>query len=194
MRSWFARVPSHSNPADGASRLDDKELTSLGAPRTTFEWESVRVLGQKEGLRETFVCRCLSTFSLITYAPYLICIFFIYALFLRIANFRLMNAGFISLFFTSVSILTNDKPKPNHNLHPTTCIPRSPFFCNGKPHKGDAACQPCQLQAAEPQPPNGTWANQKIYNSQGWEGGTNCKQLQLPQAQPSSCCLEPSST
>ena len=49
---------------------------------------------------------------------------------------------------------TQIQPKPNHNLHPTTCIPRSPFFCNGKPHKGDAACQPCQLQAAEPQPPN----------------------------------------
>ena len=35
----------------------------------------IKVLGQKEGLRETFVCGCLSTFSLITYAPYLICIF-----------------------------------------------------------------------------------------------------------------------
>ena len=72
------------------------------------------------------------------------------------------------------------KPKPNHNLHPTNYIPRSPFFCNGKPHKGDAACQPCQLQAAEPQPPNGTWANHKIYTSQGWEGGTNCKSCNCP--------------
>ena len=29
LRSWFARVPSYSNLADGASRMDDKELTSL---------------------------------------------------------------------------------------------------------------------------------------------------------------------
>ena len=44
LRSWFARVPSYSNLADGASRMDDKELTSLGAVRTTFEWESIRCL------------------------------------------------------------------------------------------------------------------------------------------------------
>ena len=44
LRSWFARVPSHSNPADGASRLDDSELASLGASRTTFKWESVGCL------------------------------------------------------------------------------------------------------------------------------------------------------
>ena len=44
LRSWFARVPSHSNLADGASRMDDRELTSLGAVRTAFEWESIRCL------------------------------------------------------------------------------------------------------------------------------------------------------
>ena len=44
LRSWFARVPSHSNPADGASRLDCSELTNLRASQTTYKWESVRCL------------------------------------------------------------------------------------------------------------------------------------------------------
>ena len=52
-------------------------LLRLGVGREASEVSptALKVLGQKEGLRETFVCRCLSTFSLITYAPYLICIF-----------------------------------------------------------------------------------------------------------------------
>ncbi len=44
LRSWFARVPSYSNLADGASRMDDGELTDLRAVRTAFEWESIRCL------------------------------------------------------------------------------------------------------------------------------------------------------
>ena len=44
LRSWFARVPSHSNPADGASRLDCSELINLRASQTTYKWESVRCL------------------------------------------------------------------------------------------------------------------------------------------------------
>ena len=40
-RVWFGRVPSYSNPADGPSHLDFKEVSSLGATRTRIDWEMV---------------------------------------------------------------------------------------------------------------------------------------------------------
>ena len=44
VKSWFSRVPSHSNPADGVSRLSCDLPLSLGAEQTTVEWESCRCL------------------------------------------------------------------------------------------------------------------------------------------------------
>ena len=41
-RVWFGRVPSYSNPADGPSRLDFKEVLKLGATKTSIDWELVR--------------------------------------------------------------------------------------------------------------------------------------------------------
>ncbi|CAL1144384.1 unnamed protein product [Cladocopium goreaui] len=40
-RVWFGRVPSYSNPADGPSRLDFKEVLELGATKTNINWELV---------------------------------------------------------------------------------------------------------------------------------------------------------
>ncbi len=42
-KSWFARVPSFSNiaVADGASRMECRQLLSLGAVQTTLRWESI---------------------------------------------------------------------------------------------------------------------------------------------------------
>ena len=49
IKSWFSRVPSHSNPADGVSRLSCDLPLSLGAEQTTFEWERYRGLVELEG-------------------------------------------------------------------------------------------------------------------------------------------------
>ena len=49
IKSWFSRVPSHSNPADGVSRLTCDLPLSLGAEQTTFEWERCRHLVEIEG-------------------------------------------------------------------------------------------------------------------------------------------------
>ena len=40
-RVWFGRVPSHSNPADSPSRLSFDAVLSLGASRTSVDWEMV---------------------------------------------------------------------------------------------------------------------------------------------------------
>ena len=42
-------MPSHSNPADGVSRLSCDLPLSLGAEQTTIEWESCRCLVDKRG-------------------------------------------------------------------------------------------------------------------------------------------------
>ena len=49
IKSWFARVPSFSNIADGASRLDYQQLLSLGAVQTTVVWESIERLVDGQG-------------------------------------------------------------------------------------------------------------------------------------------------
>ena len=38
-RVWFGRVPSHSNLADGPSRLCFEAVQKLGAVRTSVDWE-----------------------------------------------------------------------------------------------------------------------------------------------------------
>ena len=48
-KSWFARVPSFSNIADGASRLECQQLLSLGAVQTTLRWESIDSLFNGKG-------------------------------------------------------------------------------------------------------------------------------------------------
>ena len=50
IKSWFSRVPSHSNPADGVPRLCCDLPLSLGARQTTLEWESFRFLGDLKGI------------------------------------------------------------------------------------------------------------------------------------------------
>ncbi len=49
IKSWFSRVPSHSNPADGVSRLLCDLPQSLGAERTTVAWEKFQGLVISEG-------------------------------------------------------------------------------------------------------------------------------------------------
>ena len=49
IKSWFSRVPSHSNPADGVSRLLCDLPRSLGAEQTTVMWESCRFLVDSMG-------------------------------------------------------------------------------------------------------------------------------------------------
>ena len=49
IKSWFSRVPSHSNPSDGASRLACDLPISLGAEQTTIVWERFRCLLMDEG-------------------------------------------------------------------------------------------------------------------------------------------------
>ena len=41
-KTWFGRCPSHSNPSDGASRLDLTWVESKGACRTNIDWERLR--------------------------------------------------------------------------------------------------------------------------------------------------------
>eukprot|EP00435_Cladocopium_sp_Y103_P062898 s272_g24.t1 len=38
---WFGRVPSFSNPSDSPSRLEFEHIMSLGATRTSIDWEKV---------------------------------------------------------------------------------------------------------------------------------------------------------
>jgi hypothetical protein len=40
--TWFRRCPSHSNPSDGASRLDLTWFEGKGASRTNLNWERLR--------------------------------------------------------------------------------------------------------------------------------------------------------
>ena len=49
VKSWFARVPSFSNIADGASRLECQQLLSLGVVQTTLRWESFEGLVDGKG-------------------------------------------------------------------------------------------------------------------------------------------------
>ena len=46
IKSWFSPAPSHSNPADGVSRLLCDLPLSLGAEQATVVWESFRFLVQ----------------------------------------------------------------------------------------------------------------------------------------------------
>ena len=41
-KTWFGRCPSHSNPSDGASRLDLTWFEGKGASRTNLNWERLR--------------------------------------------------------------------------------------------------------------------------------------------------------
>ena len=41
-RTWFGRCPSHSNPSDGASRLDTSWFTQRGVSQTVLDWERLR--------------------------------------------------------------------------------------------------------------------------------------------------------
>ena len=41
IKSWFARCPSVSNPADSPSRLECEELQALGCTQDKVEWEAV---------------------------------------------------------------------------------------------------------------------------------------------------------
>ena len=50
IKSWFSRVPSHSNPADGVSRLLCDLPISLGAEQTTIGWERCRSLVDEVGI------------------------------------------------------------------------------------------------------------------------------------------------
>ena len=53
IKSWFSRVPSYSNPADGVSRTACELPQSLGAEQTTIEWERCRFLVERgERFRE----------------------------------------------------------------------------------------------------------------------------------------------
>jgi len=64
------------------------------------------------------------------------------------------------------------------------------FFCNGLPQYGDAASHQGKQQSPSHLVARGPI---KTNNSQSLARGTNGKRLQLPQTQPSSSCLEPSS-
>ena len=44
VKTWFARVPSHSNVGDGPSREDISLVTKLGAVRTNLDWERIAEL------------------------------------------------------------------------------------------------------------------------------------------------------
>lgn len=41
LRSWFSRVPSHSNLGDDPSRLQDSTLFALGAKKKRIDWQTV---------------------------------------------------------------------------------------------------------------------------------------------------------
>ena len=40
-KSWYARVPSHSNISDGPSRLDCREVEHLGSKQIEIDWEII---------------------------------------------------------------------------------------------------------------------------------------------------------
>ena len=44
VKTWFARVPSHSNVGDGPSRDDISLVNELGAVRTNLDWERIAEL------------------------------------------------------------------------------------------------------------------------------------------------------
>ncbi len=44
VKTWFARVPSHSNVGDGPSRDDISLVTKLGAVRTNLDWVRIAEL------------------------------------------------------------------------------------------------------------------------------------------------------
>ena len=41
LKSWFARVPTHSNISDGPSRLDCKEVEQLGSKQIEIDWDGI---------------------------------------------------------------------------------------------------------------------------------------------------------
>ena len=41
LKSWFARVPTHSNISDGPSRLDCREVERLGSKFIEIDWECI---------------------------------------------------------------------------------------------------------------------------------------------------------
>ena len=41
LKSWFSRVPSHSNISDGLSRLDFRLLLSLGCLQVDVPWGEI---------------------------------------------------------------------------------------------------------------------------------------------------------
>ena len=41
LKSWYARVPSHSNVSDGPSRLDCEEVRQLGSSGREVDWDSI---------------------------------------------------------------------------------------------------------------------------------------------------------
>eukprot|EP00438_Fugacium_kawagutii_P035604 Skav231834 [mRNA] locus=scaffold2215:32096:32728:+ [translate_table: standard] len=44
VRSWFSRVPSHSNLGDDPSRLRDSTLLALGAKKSSVDWKPISKL------------------------------------------------------------------------------------------------------------------------------------------------------
>lgn len=52
---WFSRCPSHSNPADGPSRMNVTWVKRMGASRTNISWEKLRnrldISGETSGRR-----------------------------------------------------------------------------------------------------------------------------------------------
>ena len=41
LKSWYARVPSHSNISDGPSRLDCNEIEQLGSTGREVDWDFI---------------------------------------------------------------------------------------------------------------------------------------------------------
>ena len=41
LKTWFARVPTHSNIADGPSRLQCKEVELMGSKKLEVDWNVV---------------------------------------------------------------------------------------------------------------------------------------------------------
>lgn len=41
LKSWYARVPTHSNISDGPSRMDCTEIEQLGSVEAKVDWNYV---------------------------------------------------------------------------------------------------------------------------------------------------------
>ena len=41
LKSWYARVPSHSNISDGPSRMDCTEVLQLGSTEVKADWDFI---------------------------------------------------------------------------------------------------------------------------------------------------------